>query len=155
MYYKIIQSGNIVGAGFQFLKWFPRSRKFAFCDLEQAQCVKDAVTDELYHADWLKNVPQEASFTPSEAEVVFIELAEYDDIIEELMDGEPIPEPEQAPIPEPTPTPEPEPEQESERMTVAEMREKIAELTELVQDLADQNTLLSECIMEMSEIVYA
>lgn len=57
-----------------------------------------------------------------------IQQTEFNDIYEELMDGKPIPVPDPEPEPEPAPEPEPEPDQ---RMTVQEMREKIAELTSM------------------------
>lgn len=128
-YFKIIQSGNIVGVGSNFIRWMPRTRRLSYCDMEQAQAVVDNVTDQKYHADWLFDVPVESGLVFPEAEVILIQQAEYVDLLEELMDGEPIPLPD--PEPEPTPTPEPEPTpKEQPRMTVQEMREKIVALEE-------------------------
>ena len=144
-YFKIIQDGNIIGCGANFIRWFPRTRRFAICDMEQAQGVMDSLTEQLFHTNWLYEIPAEAGITFPEAEVVLIDADEYNDIYEYLSDGEPIPIPE--PEPEPTP-PEPEPEPEEQpRMTVQEMREKIAEQE-------DQIAMLTECLLEMSEIVY-
>lgn len=146
-YFKIIQNGEIVGAGCQFLKWYPRTRKMALCDLQDAQGAHDAVSERVYHADWLKNVPREAGITLQEADIALIDAVEYDEIIETLSGGETIPVPEPDPEPQPEPEPEPEPDPEERPMTVAEMREKI-------QEQAGQIEMLTECLMEMSELVY-
>lgn len=148
-YYKIIRDGEIIGAGCNFMKWFPRTRRFAICDMQIAECVHDTVSETLYHADWLKNVPQEATMRPAEAIVTIIDAAEYDEIIEQLVDGETIPiDPE--PEPEPTPEPEPEPEPEH-RMTVQEMREKIEELTAMV--MTEAKSFAAERTYQSGEIL--
>ena len=145
-YFKIIQNGDIIGCGTNFIRWFPRVRRFAICDMEQAQGVQDSISGEKFHAEWLYDIPEVATYTFPTAEIVLIDADEYNDIYEELLDGEPIPIPE--PEPEPEPQPEPDPEVEPEpRMTVQEMREKIAEQEE-------QIAILTECLLEMSEIVY-
>ena len=140
-YTKIIQGGNVIGVGCNFIRWFPRTRRFAYCAMEEAEAVRDAITEIAYHADWLRDIPAEAGVVFAEAEVILIPQTEYDDLYEELMDGQPIPVPD--PEPEPTP-PEPEPEPEEQpRMTVQEMREKITEQE-------DQIAMLTECLLEMS-----
>lgn len=106
-YYKVIQDGKIVAAGCNFLKWAPRTGRFVYCEMEQAQAVKDVVTEQCFHADWLLKIPEEAGVTFPEAIVILIGQEEYDEVVEELMDGEPIPVP---PEPEPEPQPEPEPD---------------------------------------------
>lgn len=127
-YFKIIINGNVVGAGCNFLRWFPRTGELAYCEMEQAECVKDVVSESLYHDGWLRAVP--AGKSVSEATVALIGQEEYDELVEQLIDGETIPEPEPEPEPTPEPTPEPEPEPER-RMTIQEMREAIAELTSM------------------------
>lgn len=143
-YFKIILDGSVIGAGCNFMRYYPRTQGFAYCDMEVAECAKDVVSELKYHDGWLKRSPVEAGTVP-EARVVLIEQAEYDDLIEQLMDGETVPEPVE-PEPEPTPEPEPEPEPER-RMTVQEMREKITEQASTIE-------MLTECLLEMSEIVY-
>ena len=66
---------------------------------------------------------------------VEITMTEYERIINEDYDDEDIPDPD----------PEEDPE---EQMTIRQMRERIKELTE-------SNEMLTECILEMSEIIYA
>ncbi len=144
-YFKIIQDGAIIGCGTNFIAWLPRTRRFAICDMDLAQAVIDVISEQRFHAEWLAAVPAESGVVFPTAEVVLIDADEYNDIYEELSDGEPIPIPE--PEPEPTP-PEPEPEPEEQpRMTVQEMREKITEQE-------DQIAMLTECLLEMSEIIY-
>lgn len=127
-YYKIIQDNTVTGVGTNFLKWYPRTSRLGLCDMQVAQCVKDEITDIVYHAEWLKRVPDEAGLNIPEAVVELIEAAEYDELYEQLYDGETIPMPEPEPEPEPTPEPEPKPEH---RMTVQEMRDAIASLTSM------------------------
>lgn len=145
-YFKIIQDGAIIGCGTNFIAWLPRTRRFAICDMDLAQAAIDVISEQRFHAEWLAAVPAESGVVFPTAELVLIGQAEYDDLYEELIDGEPLPVPD--PEPEPAPAPEPEPEPESSaRMTVQEMREKIAEQE-------DQIAMLTECLLEMSEIIY-
>ena len=127
-YYKIIMDGAVIGAGCTFLKWHPAKGRFMYCGINVAERVQDAVTERLYHADWLIRSPPEAE-PCDEATVEMISAAEYDEIIALLDDGEtiPVPEPEEEPAPEPGPSPDPEPERP---MTVQEMRDRIAEMEE-------------------------
>lgn len=126
-YYKIIRDGFVIGAGCTFLRWYPSKRRFFYCDIDDAERVQDALTEKLYHDDWLKDAPSGAD-AADEAEVVMINSVEYDEIIEELSGGGEIPVPD--PESEPTPGPEPEPAPNERPMTVQEMREKIAEMEE-------------------------
>lgn len=107
-YYKIIQDSNVIGVGCNFLRWLTRSHMFGYCEMEQAECVKDVVGEKLYHDGWLKNVPEIGEAMVLAATVVLIQQEEYDELYEMLMDGEVVPEPD--PEPEPTPQPEPEPD---------------------------------------------
>lgn len=74
----------------------------------------------------------------SDLTAVFITDAEYDEIV--LVLDPPDPEDEDPEIPDGT--------DEEEVLTRAE-------LTELVRQLEQRNDFLEECLMEMSEIVYA
>ena len=66
---------------------------------------------------------------------VEITMTEYEKIINEDYDDEDIPDP--------------DPDEDTEeQMTIRQMRERIKELTE-------SNEMLTECILEMSEIIYA
>lgn len=152
-YYKIIQDGTIVGAGTMFLRWYDKYGSFFYCDMENAECVQDVVTERLYHPDWLNGVPGNVYPQPR-ADVVIVDATEYDDIVEQLMGGETIPVPEPEPEPEPEPDPGEDPEPEERPMTVQEMREKIKEQEEMIAAQDEQLQMLTECILEMSEVVY-
>lgn len=138
-YYKIIQGGLVIGAGCTFLKWHPAKHRFFYCDADEAERVQDAITERVYHADWLLGSPPDAG-PADEATVEMISAAEYDEIIALLADGETIQEPEEPEI-EPVPEPEPEPEPEKP-MTVQEMRSKIIEQQEEIESLQAQIDLL-------------
>lgn len=131
-YYKIILAENVVGVGFNFVKWAPAVQGFNYCNIDEAQCIQDAITYDLYHTPWLRAVPAEAGMEIPEADAKIITSAEYIELYEELNDGATIPVPdEQEPDPTPDPEPEPEPEQP---MTIQQMRDRIAELTALVMN---------------------
>ena len=157
-YYKIIKNDVVVGTGSAFLRWYASSRAFFYCELEKANVVQDVLTEKFYHIDWLKRPPEEASGY-EEAELEFIDETEYDEIIELLGDGEEVPvEPEVEPEPV-NQNPDPEPEPEEKPMTVAEMRARIAELTEYLQGesrsfTAQQTYYKNDLILNGSHIYY-
>lgn len=142
-YYKVIRDGAVIDVGFAFVRVSIRDRAI-YCDADHAMLLQGAVSGTFYHVGWLLKVPVGTAVQYEEADASVIDLAEYDELYEQLVDGEPVPEP--TPEPEPTPSPEPEPEPEH-KMTVQEMREKIAEQDETI-------SMLTECLLEMSEIVY-
>lgn len=142
-YYKISQNGAVIGVGCSFLRWNSKRRKFFYCDIDDAERVQDVITSQLYHADWLPAAPVDAD-SAEEANVSMITASEYDEFFAMLDGGETIPD---DPAPEPGPGPEPEPDPDEKPMTVQEMREKIAAQEE-------QLAMLTECILEMSEVVY-
>lgn len=129
-FFKVVRNGEAVDAGHVWLKWYPRHKCLMACEPREAQYAESFDGRTIYRFDWLNPLTEGAPVYPTEDGRV-IKQAEYDDLIEELIDGETVPEPpEPEPQPEPEPTPEPEPEPEH-RMTVQEMREKIAELTSM------------------------
>lgn len=145
-YYKIIRGGNAIDAGCVFLRWDARHRCLMACEPRDAHYVQSYDGTTVYRVGWLNPLPDGAPmYRVVEAKI--IDESEYADLIEVLPDGETVPEPddpEPSPDPEPEPSPDPEPEH---RMTVQEMREKITEQEETI-------TMLTECLLEMSEIVY-
>lgn len=132
-YYKIIQGNDVVGVGTMFLRWFATSRAFFYCEFENAQIVQDVLSERFYHVDWMSRPPEEASGF-AQADVEFIDSVEYDELYALLDDGEEVPfEPDVEPEPV-NPEPDEEPDQDERPMSVAEMRARIAELTELVNN---------------------
>ena len=146
-YFKAVQKNNVVGVGGYYLKWYPRSRRIDYCDINKAMLAQDDITGKMYHCRWFYDVPEEAKAEYEEAEIIVIEKPEYDALYERLKDGEEVKEPEEAPPEEPYVEPEPEPVPEPERMTVQQMREKIQEQEATI-------SLLTDCILELSGTVY-
>lgn len=129
-YYKIIQNGAAVDAGYTFLRWDTRHSCLMGCEPRDAHFVQSMDGETVYRVGWLNPLPDGAPVYPT-VEAAIIDAQEYDDLIAALDGGETVPEPVE-PEPEPEPTPEPEPEPQPERpMTVAEMRAAIAELTSM------------------------
>ena len=131
LYYKIISDGMAVDAGISFL-FVDNRGKLLYCDADQAQLLQGWRQDKLYHVPWLRpvNMPETIDYDEN-VQAVIIEENEFNELIELLDDGEEVPEPAPEPEPEPEPAPDSEPEPEH-KMTVQEMRDKIAELTALV-----------------------
>lgn len=142
MYYKIIQNNMIIDVGFVFLKWNTTYHRLFICDPKEVQFVQSSDELTLYHCQWMKTPPAEATGYVT-ADVIIISKEEYDTLKEQLdIDGEiEIPD---EPVPVPPSEPEPEPAQP---MSAAEMRQIILQQKE-------QIALLTDCILEMSEVVY-
>ena len=139
-YFKVIQNQSVVDVGSFFLHWNAKYHQYFYCDINDAQLVQGMITEKLYHGSWLKS-PSDSKTEYEEAEIVMIEASEYDELKATLESGEEIPysEPVVDILPE---TPEETDQPEEERpMTIQEMRYRIQ--------------LLTDCLMEMSEIVYA
>ena len=145
-YYKILNNGMVVDANFVFLKWAQNGAGVPFlttCDIEEAQYIQSYDQKEIYRVRWLNPVDDGGMFPTVEA--VLIDEEEYNEIREQLDDGEPIPDPD----PEPDPDPNPE-----EVMTVEIMRRKIIELEEKNAEKDEHIEFLEDCLMEMANEVY-
>ena len=130
-YFKIINNGEAVDAGWMWLHWNAKHKCLMVCEPREAHYVQNYTETATYRFGWLNPLPDGAPMYPA-AEGAIIDADEYNDLIEILDDGETVPEPDD-PEPEPEPggddtEPEPDPEH---RMTIAEMREAIAELTSM------------------------
>ena len=82
----------------------------------------------------------------SEAIVTIIDSTEYDELYEQLKEGDEVPFVPPAP-PEPTPEPTPEPVPVETPMTIQQMRDKITEQGQMID-------MLTECLLEVSEVIY-
>lgn len=128
-YFKIIDNGEAVDAGWMWLRWNAKHQCLMVCEPREAYYVQNYTETAIYRLGWLNPLPNGAPMYPA-AEGAIIDAQEYDELIAALDGGETVPEPPE-PEPEPEP-PEPEPEPQPERpMTVAEMRAKILELTSM------------------------
>lgn len=145
-YYKVIRDGTVIDANEIFLRWQTKNKIMLACEMEDAQFIQSHDGDNIWRVPWLNPAPEEAGSYET-VEAALIERQEYLDLRAVLDDGETVPEPE--PVqPEPTPEPEPDVPEDGERpLTVQQMREKIS-------DLEAQNAMLTECLLEMSEVVY-
>ncbi len=147
-YYKIVQDGTVIDAGFVFLKWNEKHHCMFCCDVNEAQFIQSYDQAAVYQVEWLNAAPASAGQFDT-VDAVVISETEFDEIRALLDDGETvIDEPEQ-PIEQPPDEPEQQGSEEpAERpMTVAEMRQVISEQQE-------QIAMLTDCILEMSEVVY-
>lgn len=125
-YFKVIENGQAVDAGWMWLQWNARHQCLMSCEPRDAHYAQSYDRETVFRIGWLNPLPEGAPTYPT-VEAKIIDAEEYAELIEILPD-EPVPEPPE-PEPDPEPTPEPEPEPDPERkMTVQEMRDAIAEL---------------------------
>lgn len=145
--YKMIIDGKVVAVGDHPMKWSPLRHFLVGCSINDAEAIISAVDDQCYTDDWLR---KPTAWTPVLAEIKAIDEQEFDELMALLDDGEEITEAVELVQPEETAVDDTEqPETPAEHiMTVAEMRSKITELEQ-------HNAFLEECLMEMSELVYA
>lgn len=146
-YFKVIKDNSVIDAGQFFLKWQEKNRIFLACPVEEAQFVLSHDGNTVYRVPWLNPAPPEAGEHET-IEAAIIDYQEYMDLRAVLDDGETVPVPEPI-VPEPAPEPEPEidiPTQE-QPMSVAQMRARIKEQQAEIETL-------TECLLEMSMIVY-
>ena len=141
-YYKIIQNDQVIGVGFNFVKW---DKRFLYCDIDEAQYVQDILTEKFYCTTWLRE-HDIAAPQVGKATVIVIDSTEYDELYEQLKEGDEVPfVPPISPEPEPEPTPEPVPVETP--MTIQQMRDKIMEQGQMID-------MLTECLLEVSEVIY-
>lgn len=132
-YFKIIDNGQAVDAGWMWLRWNTKHKCLMACEPREAHYVQNYTETAVYRFGWLNPLPDGAPMYPA-ADGAIIDADEYNDLIEILDDGETVPEPDE-PGPEPDEPggddPEPGDDTEPERpMTIAEMRQRIQELEE-------------------------
>ena len=132
-YFKIIDNGQAVDAGWMWLRWNTKHKCLMACEPREAHYVQNYTETAVYRFGWLNPLPDGAPMYPA-ADGAIIDADEYNDLIEILDDGGTAPEPDE-PGPEPDEPggddPEPGDDTEPERpMTIAEMRQRIRELEE-------------------------
>lgn len=153
-YYKVISNGIVIDANFVFLKWQKKNRILLGCDISEANFIQSSDQSKVWRVDWLNPVDEEAG-TYETVEAIEIAEDEYLSIRAALDEGTEVIEPEPAPVePEPGTVDEEPTEPEETVMSVAEMRRKIVELEDALQEQTERNDFLEGCLLEMSEIVY-
>lgn len=147
-YFKIIIDGIVKDIGATFLKWNSKHNMLFCCDVQDAEYAQSYTQNTIYHDNWLKPISNTA-VVYTNADIVIINATEYDELKALLDDGEQIivPPEEQQPIEPENPSPD-EPQEEQHPMTVSEMRSKIIQQQQQID-------MLTSCLLEMSEIVYA
>lgn len=143
LYIKIERNGEIVSAEAMenpvYVCRQARNHIIIRCQEYQAQGILSKNSSEIYQLTGKESLNLE---NPGYATVIYQD--EYDRIIADMDQQETDDEEEK--------------EQENPdegKMTIAQMREKITALEETVTSLTETNDMLSECILEMSEIIYA
>jgi hypothetical protein len=151
-YYKVISNGAVIDANHIWLKWQTKHRILLGCEAHEANYIQSTDQAHVWRVQWLNPVPKGAP-TFETVEAVEISEEEYLEIRKQLDDGfevvvpEEIPEPE---IPEDTPIEVPS----IEVMTPEAMRRKIINLEAALAEQAKTNDVLTECLLEMSAIIY-
>lgn len=179
MYYKVIQDGMILDAwqSPQFVKYKKRFNSFELLKPKEIEVAVDGIP-EAADAVILPSGSDIWMLSKSEYTIDGKEVIELKEITEEeynalvaqleeegggIVEPEPeVPEevtPEEGEGTEEDTTPEEvapeEPVQEETVMTRAEMSKAIRQLQEQNAALVEQNTMLEECLIEMSVLVYA
>lgn len=152
-YYKVISNGVVIDANYMWLKWQTKHRILLGCEPSEANYIQSSDQEKVWRVQWLNPVPAGAP-TFEMVEAVEITEEEYLEIRKQLDDGFEVVVPEETPpeeeIPEDT-TPE---VPSVEIMTPEEMRRKIVQLEADLAEQAKTNDILTECILEMSTVIY-
>jgi len=137
LYYKIISEGAIVDAcdGMSYVRWQAKNRIFLSCDAADADGVITSDGADIYLLTGADPVEGVAYATISE-----ITEEEYIALREELDAGDEIVEPDAEPDTDPDDS--------------GPGKTRLRLLEERVAELSAANAMLTECILEMSEVVY-
>ena len=139
-FFEVVDNGQIIDAGFVYLYWDERQKRLYGCDVKKAEYLQSYNGQKIYHANWMKPL-KSGSPACEEVHVIEIPYEKYDEIVATLDNGETPEEEEPAPY-KPVPS-----KDETKPMSISEMRETIEEQRQQID-------MLTECILEMSEIVY-
>lgn len=148
IYYKIILHNEIIGVGNKFTYWNDKLQRYIYCDINKGVYIQNEIDYNFYYTDWLNPIPSGAP-EATEVMAIMISAEEYDEIYEQLHDGEEVPYTppsiQPTPVPDSEPTPEPVPVETP--MTIQQMRDKIIEQGQMID-------MLTECLLEVSEVIY-
>lgn len=160
-YYKIISDSQIIDANSVFLKWQSKHDVLLVCDISEAQFIQSSDGETVWRAEWLNRLPDEfekSRYYPVES-VDAAEIAEdeYTTLKEQLdIDGSVSADTSEEDSADSSEDSTDDTEATTEEvMSAAAMRLKIKALESTVADLTEQNDMLTECLLEMSEVVYA
>ncbi len=142
LYFKVYKAGEMIGAETAadpaFVRWQEKNNMLVRCQQEEAEgIVSEKDNDTIYLLNG-KQIPG----VETDLSAVFVSQAEY----EEAISGLPDPEDDTPEIPDDEP--------DAEVLSRAELTALVRMQAEEIQELRDTNSVLTECILEMSEVVY-
>lgn len=150
MFYKIMQGNTVIDAiaGVQYVVFQERNRLNIIGKKTEAFGIMSSDISTIWHVEGLAEIPAGAEYQT----VVMVEITEeeYDALRKQLEAGDVVEDPEEEQPPEEGETEEPE-----VVMSPTEMRLRINELTATVEALTAEKDMLMECVLEMSEVIYA
>lgn len=143
MYYKAIMNNQIVDAleNLQCVRFFEKSGLLRCKEKDSPQGIISSDGQYAWQVEGWPELP--AGNAAGTVSLIEICQGEYENLKQQLDSRQDIPEQGETPSEQP------------EIMSPMEMRVKINELTTAVGSLTERNEMLEECLMEMSEIVYA
>lgn len=151
-YYKVISSGVVIDANYVWLKWQTKHSILLGCEPHEANYIQSSDQEKVWRVQWLNPVPAGAPIFET-VEAVEISEEEYLEIRKKLDDGFEVVVPEEIP-PEEEILEDPAIEVPNVVMTPEEMRRKIVHLEAALAEQAKTNEVLTECLLEMSALIY-
>lgn len=146
-YYKIISNNTVIDANDRYLRWQKRHGILIICEPHEAEFISPRDESAVWHPDWLNTPPEEAVYD-GDIEAVEISKDEYAALIEQLDAGKTI---------ENQDTEDGAGEDAVGEPTASEPALSIAETSSILKRinvLEANNQMLTECILEMSELLY-
>lgn len=151
IFYAIFADGKVIDVNTVFLRWLASRGVMMISTPEQAEFICPRDGSAIYHPSWL-NEPPEGAVYDGDVDAEEITEAEYKELLVKLEAGEAVDKPE----PDPGNTGGEDPGSgddtgDSGGNTVADMKQ----LVETCAGLQKQVQMLTDCLLEMSEEVYA
>lgn len=151
-YYKIVEDGKITGAGYTPELRRVQAKHLILITADENDAEYIQIGEELYRDNWFA-APKYLELPYKAAKITVISKEEYDSIKEAMQQDEEIfDEPED--VGSGSDSSEAPDEGTEETETLPSARERLAQLEEQVETLQQTNDMLTECLLEMSEIVY-
>ena len=151
-YYKIVEDGKIIAAGSTSDLRKVQAKHLILVTAGEDDAEFIQIGEELYRDNWFA-APKYLELPYKAAKITVIDQEEYDSIKEAIRQDEEIFE-----VPEDdgsgSDSSEAPDEGTEETETLPSARERLAQLEEQVETLQQTNDMLTECLLEMSEIVY-
>jgi len=147
VYIELQSNGTTVGAEALenpvYIKYQDKNKMLLRCNQKEAQGIMSADNNTIYQ---LKDKPELKGVEENILNAFFISKEDYENIKVTLPDIDEEETEEHSPDEE---------QQETNTMNTAQMRAEIIKLTESVKTLQEQNQMLTDCILEISENIYA